>query len=243
MMSTHLTRQLRWRIPIRVVATSVLVGALAACGPGPICGGSSSSQFAKMEDQAKAVVTGIDFLIVSRPRINGTIYPVEESAELLPKELRLRVSLSYEFPQLTESTQRWFTFDWLVSSAYACSRSYAEPEFSSKISNADLVSSASMGPSLPAGSSLASGFIIESDSAARNTDASSDAPPQTPLDEFGAPEPVTASQLYTVTVPTTSTMQLVPEVAQDHRFTFSITLEDGQSFSATSKDVRILPPT
>lgn len=247
MMLAKVTRKLSWLGACNVLVMSVFVGSLTACGSGDpgqrVCGGSSPSQVTTSENNNKAFVTGISGLEVLRHQIGERSVPIEESIGAFPEELELRVWLSYDFPQQTKNTQPWLKLEWLFRSALACSPVFVEPAFSSKISNADLVSSASMGPGLPAGSSLGSAFVINANNADENTDVVSDAPPQYPLNEYGSPGSVTASSSYFVTVPVANATQLMPEAAQVHQLTFSITLDDGKSFSATSRGIRILPPT
>ncbi|MFK7965309.1 MAG: hypothetical protein AB8C46_15205 [Burkholderiaceae bacterium] len=231
-------------ISFRLIATIILGLTAAACGGNDRypCAGSGGGISSKATDQGEVIVTGILPLWVSQRAVGQPSLRIDPSTEVMPAELVFDVQLQYTFPSQTKRLEQWHDLSWLLPSAHACSPPFVPPKFSSKISNAELTSDASMGAGFDAGRSLAAAFVIEGDDRALTSDHSSDVPPQTALSSFGSPEPETAFFAYIVSASAENSTQLQPTSTESHRFTFTITLDDGQTFSAMSEPVLIRPP-
>ncbi len=232
----------KWRL--HSVLLTLIAGVLAGCGDGDltICGSASAPGTVKNVAPPEAVVTGVSDVIVMRRDASGSAVPVDEGGQVRVDELQFKVFLSYTIPARASAGSRFSVLNWFVSEAHACSQ-IIPTAFKSRVVGADLSSSASLGTGFDAGASLASSFLIRSDDVSRYSGSDGEPPPFQRLDEFGTPQAQEASSSYVLILDMAAGTRPEPTEVQSHRFAFSISLQNGDTFSGRSSAVQVLPAT
>lgn len=203
------------------------------------CGGDLSAY------QSDHVVTiiGVNTVDVFRRLADGSIVVADENSATSIDELELHVELSYtKVPRTADSVQLGFP-DWLVGAAHACSVPLNPGDIESNVVDIDLMSNVSLGAVFEAGRSLSSAFYIQGQKVAGISYADSYeydesyGGSQLPMQEFARDQSVVADVKYRITPKDINQLSSIGE--QLHQFTFSISLETGEMFTAMSNAVQL----
>jgi len=182
-------------------------------------------------------ITGVSNVVSYRRLANGDVVAADATTPTSLETLVIDVILKYDsMPRDTRSAGIGL-LDWFIDSAQACSPALYRGDVESTIVTADLLSTTSFGNEFGAGESLAAAFNIApiATNGIKVGDFFDDS--QVPMQSVTSSEPAIGAVRYELYAQTP--LKLAPVSDELHQFTFSISLDTGEMFTATTDPVLI----
>ena len=211
----------------------VAIGVVSCSQSGTSCDDIDFTQF-----DNEVLITGIDKIDVFRLFSNGALQALDENSVTSVVNLKLHIKMNYVRQRRAETAARFSILDWLIGSANACSI-YYEGDMKSRVIDVDLYSNASLGDGYEAGSSLEASFNMRGQRVSEINYGPSYGASTVSMPTYQPDNPITAEVEYILRPQFPLSAIPAPTATELHQFTFSITLETGEMFTATSNSTLI----
>ena len=214
-----------------VLAIGFVSTALASCS-----GGGSDScddvDFSQFDNEV--IVTGIEKIEAFKRQGDGSLQLADSTVVTSISELELHVSMAYTRQARESASGNWSLLNWLVGNAHACTLPPYEGDINSRVTDVDLMSNADFGDGFNAGESLNTAFHIEEREVEDIVYGYFHSPQRASMSEYVIEGSITAAVEYVLTPRESVLVPVSTGAGELHQLTFSIMLDTGEMFTATT---------